>query len=218
MNIAKLIDQYFTGEADKVSIEVFDDSSIYQVYADIVRMLNAYPEIELSVLQGMAYCFYEVLDNVLTHSGKNVGTVILLYDEKSTRVKILVADDGIGIKSSLSMNEEYKDVAEADALRLCLQNSVTDGKGMGYGLYSTLQLIRNVGSSLQIRSGAHQLVFNGSDGIRLSEASPWQGTIVYFELHSDKVLDTEKVFAGKAGVEEGYEQLFDDDDEFGNLW
>ncbi len=51
MNIDKLIDKYFTGEASNVAIEVFDDTNIYAVYSDIVKMLHDYPEIELSILQ-----------------------------------------------------------------------------------------------------------------------------------------------------------------------
>jgi hypothetical protein len=217
MNIDKLIDKFFGREAASVSIEVFDDSNIYQVYSDIVKMLNDYPEIELSVLQGMAYCFYELLDNVLVHSGKKVGTVVLHYDEKSTRVKILVVDDGVGVKTSLAENPDYKDVSEEDALKLCLQNSVTDGKGMGYGLFSTMQLIRNAGSVLQIHSGSHRLSFNGKDTSTI-ETEYWQGTIVYFELHSDKVINPKDVFEGRADIEGGYDQLFEEEDGLGKLW
>lgn len=163
MNIDKLIDKYFTGEASNVAIEVFDDTNIYAVYSDIVKMLHDYPEIELSILQAMAYCFYEILDNVLTHSTKKMGTVITFFDKRNTRVMILVADDGIGVRKSLSENPRYNNITEEDALRLCLQDAVTDGKGMGYGLFSTMQLISNAGSLLQIHSGRSVLSFDGNN-------------------------------------------------------
>ena len=51
-------------------------------------------------------------------------------------LKILIADDGKGIRASLSENAKYKDIDEGEALRLCLKDSVTDGKGMGFGLYA----------------------------------------------------------------------------------
>ena len=68
MNIDRLLRRYFSVEDVSPTIEVFDKDSIYAVYSDIVRLLNAYPDIELSVLQALSYCFYEVLDNVLSHS------------------------------------------------------------------------------------------------------------------------------------------------------
>ena len=52
-------------------IEVFDADTIYNTYNDIVGLLNSKPDIEISVLQALSYCFYEVLDNVLTHSERH---------------------------------------------------------------------------------------------------------------------------------------------------
>lgn len=64
----------------------------------------------------MSYAFYEILDNVLTHSGKNCGTAITYYDSEKSLIQILVADDGIGIKESLSENQKYKNISEKEAL------------------------------------------------------------------------------------------------------
>jgi hypothetical protein len=64
MNIDGLLNRYFNGLRPK--IDVFDDESIHRVYSDVVNLLKACPEIELSVLQLLSYCFYEILDNVVT--------------------------------------------------------------------------------------------------------------------------------------------------------
>ena len=79
MNVDSLLKRYFNECEGHPLIEVFDNENIYNVYSDIVRSLTNYPDIELSVMQALSYCFYEVLDNVLTHSGKNCGTAISLY-------------------------------------------------------------------------------------------------------------------------------------------
>lgn len=47
---------------------------------------------------------------------------------------MLVADDGQGIHSSLTENDKYARLSELEALEMCIQDSVTDGKGMGFGL------------------------------------------------------------------------------------
>ena len=78
MNVDTLIHQYFPA-AGNICIEMFDEKNIQQVYRRLVEVLVHQPEVETSLLQGMSYCFYEVMDNVLIHSGKNVGIVITNY-------------------------------------------------------------------------------------------------------------------------------------------
>ena len=111
MNVAYLLNRYFDNCNKNVIIEVFDNKNIYSVYTDIVNTLSSNPDIELGVMQALSYCFYEVLDNVLTHSSKQCGTAILQYDEISNNIKILVADDGIGVCESLKENPEYKNIS-----------------------------------------------------------------------------------------------------------
>ena len=79
---------------------------------------------ETTVLQAMSYCFYEILDNVLTHSGKELGTVITHYDAADHILSFLVADDGIGMQASLSENEKFTNISEEEALRMCIQDAV----------------------------------------------------------------------------------------------
>lgn len=66
MNIDKIINKYFESSS-LPNIEVFDNENIFAVYSDIINILKNSPEIELSILQVLSYCLYEVLDNVLTH-------------------------------------------------------------------------------------------------------------------------------------------------------
>lgn len=107
MNVDSLLNRYFKGYEMQPLIEVFDNENVYNVYSDIVKSLTNCPDIELSVMQALSYCFYEVLDNVLTHSGKTCGTAISLYSSGKSMIQILVADDGIGIQRSLVQNPLY---------------------------------------------------------------------------------------------------------------
>lgn len=217
MNVDRLLREYFKDAATNTIIEVFDTDNLYVVYQDIVKTLDKIPSIELSVLQSLAYCFYEVLDNVITHSKKKCGTAIVQHNPDKSAIKILVADDGIGIKESLVQNPKYSTITTEQALKLCVEDSVTDGNGMGYGLYSTLQLVHNGGSRLIIRSCDKVLDFDGQT-INIKDSSFWQGTIVYFEINSDKEIDSQLVFNGKADVESDYEQLIEEDSDLYNLW
>lgn len=217
MNIDTLINKYFKECSSLPTIEVFDNENIYNVYVDVVKTLKNSPDIELGVLQLLSYCFYEILDNVLIHSGKKTGTVIMHYEPSKSSVRILVVDDGMGILRSLSENEAYKDLSESEAIRLCLKNKVTDGKGMGYGLYSTFCLIKNAGIQMEIHSGQHILHTDG-DKETIFDAPLWQGTIVYFELHTDKEIDPNSILENRTDAETEFNETFIDTSDIDELW
>ena len=80
MDVTLLINRYFDDERADTKIDVFDSSNIYDVYQRVINVLNRNTEIEISILQAMSYCFYEILDNVITHSTKNLGTVLSCFN------------------------------------------------------------------------------------------------------------------------------------------
>ena len=208
MNVDTLLHQYFP-VADSVCIEMFDEKNIQQVYRRLVEVLIHQPEVETSLLQAMSYCFYEVMDNVLIHSGKTVGIVITNYSEDQHLIQILVADDGMGIQASLAQNSEYSSITEPQALEYCIKDRVSDGKGMGFGLYSTSRLINTAGHELIIRSGNHTLSANGD--MQIAESEPWTGTIVYFELRSNMDIDPSSVVDHRTDPAEEFNELFLED-------
>ena len=216
MNVDTLLHQYFPS-AENVCIEMFDEKNIQQVYRRLVEVLIHQPEVETSLLQAMSYCFYEVMDNVLIHSGKNVGIVITNYSEPQHLIQILVADDGIGIQNSLVQNTEYENISEPQALEYCIRDKVSDGKGMGFGLYSTSRLINTAGHKLIIRSGNHTLSANGE--MAVTESEYWAGTIVYFELRSNMDIDPASVVDHRTDPAEEFDILFlDNNPELNELW
>jgi anti-sigma regulatory factor (Ser/Thr protein kinase) len=109
MDVAFLLDKYFKG-AQNVSIDVFDAQTLNTVYKDVINAMTSHFEIEVSVLQALSYCLYEMMDNVHIHSGKPLGTAITYYDDKQKTLRILIADDGMGIRASLAQNNDYKDI------------------------------------------------------------------------------------------------------------
>lgn len=71
MNLSALIKHYFSSMNEDLTIDVFDEKNIYEVYQRVVGVLIQHIEIETTVLQAVSYCFYEILDNVLIHSARN---------------------------------------------------------------------------------------------------------------------------------------------------
>ena len=217
MNLSVLIKQYFSSISDDITIDVFDEKNIYDVYQRVVGVLTQYIDIETTVLQAMSYCFYEILDNVLTHSGKELGTVLTHYDSTNHVLSFLVADDGIGVQASLSENTEYAGISEPDALKICIKDAITDGKGMGFGLYSTSLLARDAGLVFEVRSGKYTMLVQ--DGVEETKDSDfWQGTIVYLQLHTNKEINPADVVANRANVAAQYNETFLNDNELTELW
>ncbi|MBR2416773.1 MAG: ATP-binding protein [Bacteroidaceae bacterium] len=217
MNLSVLIKQYFSSISDDITIDVFDEKNIYDVYQRVVGVLTQYIDIETTVLQAMSYCFYEILDNVLTHSGKELGTVLTHYDSTNHVLSFLVADDGIGVQASLSENTEYAGISEPDALKICIKDAITDGKGMGFGLYSTSLLARDAGLVFEVRSGKYTMQVQ--DGVEETKDSDfWQGTIVYLQLHTNKEINPADVVANRANVATQYNETFLNDNELTELW
>lgn len=79
MDVAFLLDKYFKDEKN-VSIDVFDAQTLNTVYKDVVAAMTSHLEIEVSVLQALSYCLYEMMDNVHIHSGKPLGTAMTCFD------------------------------------------------------------------------------------------------------------------------------------------
>lgn len=213
MNLNRLLSQYFRDLPSTPTIEVFDETNLFTVYKHIIETLQMVPEIEQNVIKGLAFCLYEVLDNVITHSGKKNGTVLFHYSHEQNRMRLVVADDGVGILATMSSNPVYKDIDEARAIQICIQKNVTDGNGMGFGLFSTSRLVDHAGISMQIHSGEHMLVYDGKDSI-VQGARHWQGTVIFLDLHSDIDFNPDEI--AKDCVEE-YDEMFLDDED-ATLW
>jgi signal transduction histidine kinase len=179
--------------------------------------MTSHFEIEVSVLQALSYCLYEMMDNVHIHSGKPLGTAMTYYDDERKTLRILIADDGIGIKESLAENVQYRDITEPDALRLCLEDRITDGKGMGFGLYTTSRLVDSIGKQFILHSGSHKLIIeNGNTTI--IENGFWQGTLIYMEIGTGQEIDPNQIVDHRADAAEEYNETFVETGELESLW
>ena len=196
---------------------MFDAQTLNAVYRDVVTAMTSHFEIEVSVLQALSYCLYEMMDNVHIHSGKPLGTAMTQYDDERKTLCILIADDGMGIQASLAENEKYKDITEEDALKLCLKDTITDGKGMGFGLYTTSRLVDSIGKEFIMHSGSHKLIIKEGN-TSVVENGFWQGTLIYMEIGTDEEIDPNQIVDHRADVAEEYNESFVETGELESLW
>lgn len=216
MDVAFILEKYFK-DTNNVSIDVFDAQTLNTVYRDVVKAMTSHFEIEVSVLQALSYCLYEMMDNVHIHSGKPLGTAMTYYDDSQKTLRILIADDGMGIRASLAENEKYKDITEPEALKLCLEDTITDGKGMGFGLYTTARLIDSIGKEFILHSGSHKLIIKDGS-TQVIENGFCQGTLIYMEIGTGEEIDPNQIVDHRADVAEEYNESFVETDELESLW
>jgi anti-sigma regulatory factor (Ser/Thr protein kinase) len=216
MNINKLISHYFEG-VPAPEIFTFDAESINAECNALIAELLKINDIELSVVQSFNYCLYEVLDNVLTHSGKKSGVLLSRFSTEKQQIQVLVADDGIGIHQSLTENDTYKHLTEAETLQHVILDKVTDGKGMGFGLYTTKNLITFAGGLLVIASGEHQLTYEGQQSI-VSEIKRVEGTIVFMAVNTNREINANDVVDNRTDCAADFNETFLEDDDLDNLW
>ena len=216
MDVAFLIDKYFK-DAKNVSIDVFDAHTLNNVYKDVITAMTSNLEIEVSVLQALSYCLYEMMDNVHIHSGKPLGTAMTHYDKAQKTMSILIADDGMGVQASLSENEKYKDISEAEALKMCLEDKITDGKGLGFGLYTTSRLVDSIGKEFILHSGSHKLI--RKDGVEsVVENGFWQGTLIYMVIGTGEEIDPNQIVDHRTNAAEEFNETFVETNELESLW
>ena len=216
MDVAFLIDKYFK-DAKNVSIDVFDAHTLNNVYKDVITAMTSHLEIEVSVLQALSYCLYEMMDNVHIHSGKPLGTAMTHYDKAKKTMSILIADDGMGVQASLSENEKYKDISEAEALKMCLEDKITDGKGLGFGLYTTSRLVDSIGKEFILHSGSHKLI--RKDGVEsVVENGFWQGTLIYMVIGTGEEIDPNQIVDHRTDAAEEFNETFVETNELESLW
>lgn len=154
---------------------------------------------------------------MLTHSGKNSGVLVSRYSAKKKQIQVLVADDGMGIHRSLTENDLYKGLTEAEALQHVILDKVTDGKGMGFGLYSTKNLITFAGGTLVIASGLHKLVYDGMQST-VCEIENTDGTVVYLAVNANREINANDVVDNRTDCAADFNEAFLEDDDLDNLW
>jgi hypothetical protein len=77
--------------------------------------------------------------------------------------------------------------------------------------------MRNAGIRLEIHSGNHILISDGKVE-KVMEVTPWQGTMLYLEIHSNKEIEPNVVLQNRANVEDEFNESFLDMEDMDDLW
>ncbi|WDF77123.1 ATP-binding protein [Mucilaginibacter sp. KACC 22773] len=193
-----------------IELKSFDKDSLYPLQDELNMILYQNGGINKEVLQLLFYCLSEIMDNIIVHSGLEKGWVSAQYYPNRHEIRLTICDHGDGIHHSLTHNPKsrYKEVTEPEALDLCIQRGVTNGEGLGFGLFATSQFILKNDGDLLIYSGNHYLLAHHGD-YQIHEGNYYKGTLVSLRINTDVPVDYKSIMPAHHTLPDDYDFFID---------
>ncbi|MCO6498068.1 MAG: ATP-binding protein [Chitinophagaceae bacterium] len=196
-------------------ITPYNKDTIKNVFENIRRVLIANVEVAIEVQQMLDYCMYEIMDNVINHSDypnvyEGKGWCCAQLFPKSNEIRLIICDTGVGIHKALTTPEKskYKHLKEMDAVQICTAKGVTNGEGLGFGLFATSEFIKENGGEMLIYSGhyfSHLL-----EGIKqVNKGEFWHGTFVFMRINTNIPVDYKRIMPEGHSLPEDYQFFLD---------
>lgn len=184
--------------------QIRDSLALTEFVTDMVPLLHLEPH----QAEPIRYIISELVRNVLEHAESSSGAFVAAqYYKKSNSIKIGIADNGIGIRASIS--HSHQAFSDIDAIRLALTPGVTgttsqeggSSENAGAGLFFTKTIARINNGRFMIYSGTgmYKLLKNNRDTLPSDPFSDrhtkhddlpiWQGTAIGVDINLDNTPD-----------------------------
>lgn len=193
-----------------IELKSFDKDTLYPLQDELNMILYQNGGINKEVLQLLFYCLSEIMDNIIVHSGLERGWLSAQYYPNQHEIRLTICDTGDGIHHSLTSNPKsrYKEVSEAEALDLCIQRGVTNGEGLGFGLFASSQFILKNTGDLLIYSGNHYLLAHNGE-YQVHEGDFYKGTLVSMRINTDIPVDYKSIMPAHHTLPDDYDFFID---------
>jgi len=167
------------------TLEINDaNNSNFEVFDRVNGILSGEPEKNITTIERL---LAELVTNVEMYAdfGVVVGQVI------SRVLHLVVVDKGPGIVSHLRGAGMFSGLTDDKVILESLKKGVTSGRGRGFGLWQTHEVLKKNGGVLLIRS-ENQLV-DGVSNTCYNASSSWLGTSVELRYNLDKPVDFNEI-------------------------
>lgn len=181
-----------------VEITNFWSGNNVDITNDIIKVIQQNCCMGKNIINCLNYCLFEVIDNVDLHANSIIdGYTVAQNYPKLNELRIIVLDAGQGIHKALTETNgsNYKSLSKEQALEYCVRKNVTNGIGMGNGLYHTTKFIECNKGEMIIYSGDCYLTIKDGEK-RIKKGPYWQGSIIYFNIKTNIDVDPFEVFDG----------------------
>jgi anti-sigma regulatory factor (Ser/Thr protein kinase) len=186
----------------------FTNSEDIKILVDsFLSHLRRKKEFNPGFLDTLDWSLYEIMDNVIQHSGKDYGFIMSQIHHQKKHIAFCIGDDGQGIFNSLK-NSVHKPESPLEALKFAISEGITRDKsiGQGNGMYGLHQIVTvNRGRLSIISNSALYKLDEGKLSTLInipSISSENGGTIVDFQLdyENDVTIEEALIFKGKPHI------------------
>jgi hypothetical protein len=180
-----------------------DGKELDAVRRSIMQVVLAQGRLAKWLPEAIEWSLWEVMENVLNHSGVGLGWVQASTFRETKHINIAVVDGGVGIRESL--RERYGPLTDQEALRKAVEEGGTRDphRNAGYGLTGCARIAQANRGELVVFSGGYLLRTQpGSarqgDYFRYAKTdSVMNGTLVEVELRTNRDIDPRRAFKNK---------------------
>lgn len=154
------------------------EKGVYDLSNDILNIFSNNFKMNDNDVSEISLMISEMLCNTTIHSYSEGGAYMYMqrYPALNTLEFVLV-DSGIGIHNSLSSNEKYNNISNAEAVAESIVYEATSGNGRGHGLYFMSEFVKRNNTTLQLTSGDTTLLINNGS-TTISNNYNWKGVIL----------------------------------------
>lgn len=202
INSDKDINDNITDEMNKVSQQIFSNVNF-----------NKKIDKEMSI-KVMTFLLREIIRNVFEHSKSTVHSFAMQIQENNNRIEIAILDEGVGIASSYSSNNLFKNYTQSpkNALKRSLvpgssrmyKNSIeisqkqTSWENSGFGLFMSSRICARLNGSFNLISSGHhiKLTYDNKSNEYKQEffTNPLKGCAIGLEFNLDDLSQYDKIY------------------------
>jgi anti-sigma regulatory factor (Ser/Thr protein kinase) len=153
-----------------------------------------------NLIDALTFSIREIMRNVVEHSNSKSIEYCAQYWPTYNKVEIVIADNGVGLKKSLSSNPFVEVDTDSDAIQQALMPAISSKnyKGAridtknpwhnsGFGLYMSSRICR-LGGSFLVTSGDHAISLDDNGKQHLELSHKCSGTVIKMVLNTSKLL------------------------------
>ncbi len=178
---------------------------VFDIVAAFIEYINTKEECAKGVVEAFEWTVYEVMDNVLQHSGASCGYVMCTVTQNA-HISVAVYDNGIGIYRSF-YNSGFRFKKPVDAIIASMEKGRTrDNKhNQGNGLWGMTQLVLLNKGSLSIISSGEVVGYNSNKDLfkhdmrfaNFNRTHVLPGTLVDCQFKCDSDVSISEVFGNE---------------------
>ncbi|QIN36819.1 ATP-binding protein [Legionella longbeachae] len=180
--------------------------SFNRSYRDVISVGNKLAEVviqtaSLEYQDTINICLQELVNNFFDHANAEDNLPCLVAAQswpKGGVVQIAIADSGIGIRNSLSKDDNLvEELKKGNACEISSRYGVSsklNNGHSGYGLTLAKDLMKQANGRFILVSGNEIFIASGDDEKALISTNPWTGTLLVLEWKMDVSLNSTCVY------------------------